>query len=430
LSIKNIKYYRCVFKYLKTPCISSFGDFVDIKRIREDFPALQRKIGGKPIVYFDNACMSFKPNQVLEAMEEYYKEFPACAGRSIHRLSSMVEERMEDSRKKVQKHIGAKKSGEVIFTRNTTEGLNLVSRSLGLEKGDVVLTSDREHNSNLIPWHLLAGNRGVVHRVVRSNPDGTFSLEGFEKSLGRDVRLVSIVHTSNLDGYTLPVKEIIKISHDNGSLVMLDGAQAMPHSDVNVRGLDADFYAFSGHKMLGPTGTGVLYGKEKLLKKLNPFMVGGETVEYSTYEGHRFLDPPQRFEAGLQDYAGIIGLGAAVKYLEKVGKDNISKHEKNLNGVITSGISDTPGLRIIGPQDPGMRGGIISFTIDGIEYHDIAMLLDNNANIMIRSGQHCVHSWFHANRIKGSARASLYLYNTGEEAERFIEELKKVSGLR
>jgi cysteine desulfurase/selenocysteine lyase len=405
------------------------GGFMDINRIRGDFPVLKRKIKGKPIIYFDSACMSLKPDQVLEAMEEYYKGFPACAGRSIHKLSSMVEERMEDSRRIVQKHIGAKRAGEVIFTRNTTEGINLVSRSLGLEKGDIVLTSDREHNSNLIPWHLLK-SRGVIHRVVESNPDSTFSLERLEEGLSRDVRLVSIVHTSNLDGYTLPVKEIIKTAHDNRSLVMLDGAQAVPHSEVNVRKLDADFYAFSGHKMLGPTGTGILYGKADLLKKLKPFMVGGETVEYSTYEGHRFLDPPQKFEAGLQDYAGIIGLAAAVKYIERVGKDNISRHDSELNRVITEGIKDIPGLRILGPQDPNMRSGIVSFTIDGIEYHDIAMLLDNNANIMIRSGQHCVHSWFHSHRIKGSARASLYLYNTKEEAERFVKELKNISELR
>ena len=400
---------------------------LDVGKIREDFPVLNRR--DRPVIYFDNACMTMKPVQVIDSVLEYYREFPACAGRSIHRLSSEVEENWNRARKVVKKHIAAKREEEVIFTRNTTEGINLVARSLGLKAGDVVVTSDREHNSNLVPWMLLK-EKGVKRVYVKPGEDGLFSMENFESAMSRDVRMVSMVHTSNLDGYTLPVKEITKIAHDYGALVMLDGAQAMPHKEVNVRKLGVDFYAFSGHKMLGPTGTGVLYGRRDVLEELEPFIVGGETVESTTYEDYTILDPPERFEAGLQDYAGIIGLAAAVKYLEGVGKDNIAKHEARLNRIITEGIRDIEGLSILGPQEPEGREGIISFVIDGMHHHDIAMLLDRNAGILIRSGQHCVHSWFNANGIEGSARASLYLYNTEEEAELFVEKLKEIAGLR
>ncbi len=403
---------------------------MNVDKIRKDFPVLQRKISGRPVIYFDNACMSLKPVQVIEAVNEYYNEFSACAGRSIHKLSQEVEDRLEAARKTIQKFIGAKKSEEIVFTRNTTESINLVANSFGFEKNDVVVTTDREHNSNLLPWQLLVKNKGIIHRYVKSSPDGTFNIESFEDLVSKDAKFVSIVHTSNLDGYTLPVKDIVKISHDYGAVVMLDGAQAVPHKEVNVKKLGVDFYAFSGHKMLGPTGTGVLYGRYDLLEELSPFIVGGETVEYTTYETHVFLKSPHRFEAGLQDYAGIIGLCEAAKYLQKIGKENIEKHEIMLNRAITEGISEISGLKILGPRKPELRGSIISFILQGIDHHEIAMLLDSNANIMIRSGQHCVHSWFKARGIPGSARASLYLYNTREEAEKFIEELKKIAELR
>ena len=332
----------------------------------------------------------------------------------------------EAARETISKSIGAK-NNEVVFTRNTTEGLNLVVRSIGLKKGEAVITSDREHNSNLVPWQLL---EGVKHKIITSKPDETFDIDAFEKALDKSVKLVSVVHTSNLDGYTLPVKEIIRISHENESLVMLDAAQSMPHKKVDVRELDADFIAFSGHKMLGPYGTGVLYGKYRLLEKLSPFIVGGDTVEKTTYESHTFLKPPHKFEAGLQNYAGMIGLAAACQYLDKIGKDNIEKHEAKLNSIITEGITNIKGLRILGPEKPEMRGGIIPFIIDGMNHHDVALMLDKNSNIMIRSGQHCVHSWFNAHGIDGSARASLYLYNTEEEAKLFADELLKIARLR
>ncbi len=399
---------------------------MNVEKIRQDFPVLQKKANGKPIIYFDSACMSLKPRIIIEKMNEAYLDYTACAGRSSHSFGSRMTDEFEDARRIIAKSIGGKPE-EVVFTRNTTEGINLVARTLGLKEGDAVITSDREHNSNLVPWQLL---EGVKHKIVTSKPDGTFDIDAFEKAIDKSVKLVSVVHSSNLDGYTLPVKEIIRISHENGALVMLDAAQSMPHKKVDVKELDADFMAFSGHKMLGPYGTGVLYGKYMLLEKLSPFIVGGDTVEKTTYESQTFLKPPHKFEAGLQNYAGMIGLAVACQYLDKIGKENIEKHEDRLNSIITEGIIKIKGLRILGPEKPEMRGGIIPFIIDGMNHHDVALMLDKNSNIMIRSGQHCVHSWFNAHGIGGSARASLYLYNTEEEAKLFVDELLKIARLR
>lgn len=399
---------------------------MDFSKLRGDFPVLERKINGKPIIYMDSACMSLKPKQVIEAMMQYYREFPACAGRSNHRLGSEVQERYIGTRKAVKNFIGAKKEGEIVFTRNTTEGINLIARSFGLKTGDCVLTTDREHNSNLVPWQVLAAKTGAKHKVIPSKQDNTFDMSAFEAMLDKSVKLVSFVHTSNMDGYTLPAREIIRAAHDNGSLVLMDAAQSVPHRKVDVKKLDADFMAFSGHKMLGPTGTGILYGKEKLLEKLEPFLVGGDTVEYSTYGGHKLLKPPERFEAGLQDYAGIIGLGAAVKYLEGIiGQDNVERHEKAIADLMFTGLSAMDNVQLLAPPE-GQRGGIVPFNVKGMKYHQVSLLLDRNANIMVRSGQHCVHSWFKAHGIEGSVRASLYLYNTKEEAEAFLEEVRRV----
>ncbi len=398
---------------------------MDPEKLRKDFPVL-----GKGLTYLDSACMSLKPVQVIQAMNDYYENFPACAGRSIHKLSQQVEERRAEARQAIQKFIGAKKPEEMVFTRNTTEGINLVANSLNLEKGDAVLTTDREHNSNLLPWQILQGRAGVEHRIVLSDNDFTFSMDSFRDMLNKDVKLVSMVQTSNLDGYSLPAKEIIKAAHDNGTLVLLDAAQAVPHHEINVKKMDADFLAFSGHKMLGPTGTGALYVNEKHHDDMRPFMLGGETVEWTTYEEHKLLEPPARFEAGLQNYAGEIGMAAAAEYLRKVGMDSIEKHERKLTMKLHDGLSSVEGLSFVGVQDPEKRGGITSFTVSGLPYHDIAMLLDSNHNIMVRSGQHCVHSWFSAQGIDGSVRASSYLYNTEEEADKFIDTLRKIIKLR
>jgi cysteine desulfurase/selenocysteine lyase len=399
---------------------------MDVSKIRNDFPILAK---AKPPIYFDNACMSLKPVQVIQAITEYYESYPACAGRSVHRLSDRVEQEIERARQTIAKLVGAK-SKEIIFTRNTTEALNLFYHSFPFKKGDVILTTDKEHNSNLLPIQKMAKERGILYQIVPSKPDNIFDIEKFNSMMSKKVRVVSMVHTSNLDGVTNPVKEIAKIAKDYGSVVLLDGAQSVPHRPIDVKKLGIDGLAWSGHKMCGPTGTGCLWLASNILEDLNPFMLGGDTVSNSTYKSYQLLPPPARFEAGLQDYAGIIGFGAAAQYLQKIGLNTIEKYELQLNKMLTESISDIPGLSIIGPQDPALRSGILSFTIKGLDHHQIALLLDRMANIAVRSGQHCVHSWFNARGIKGSVRASLYFYNTNEEVKTFAETLKKIAGLK
>jgi cysteine desulfurase/selenocysteine lyase len=400
---------------------------MDIQKIRQDFPLLNEKTHRKPVVYFDNACQSLRPQSVIDAINKYYVEFPACGGRSMHHLAERVTHECEEARSVIAKFLNASRKEEIVFTRNTTEGINLVAHSLGLKKGDVVLISDKEHNSNLIPWLMLSKKQGIETKIVHSKVDNTFDLEEFKKSLDDRVKLVAFGMTSNLDGVTIPAAEIIKQAHRNRSVVLLDAAQTVPHQKVDVRALDVDLLAFSGHKMLGPSGTGVLYGKYGLLEKLEPFMVGGDTVSYSTYTSSQFLPPPEKFEAGLQDYAGIIGLGEAAKYLQTIGEKTIQKQETLLNDFITQEISKIPRLSLIGPLEPELRGSIISFYLQGVDSHQIALMLDQMAGVLVRSGQHCVHSWFNAHGIPGSVRASFYFYNTMAEAELFVSQLKKIA---
>lgn len=397
---------------------------INTDKIRADFNILNTQKGQIP-VYFDSACMSLKPKQVIEALNDYYLNYPACAGRSSHKMGDKVTNKIKEARQLIAKFINADSENEIIFTRNTTEGINLFANSVGLVKGDVVLISDKEHNSNLVPWLLLRDKIGIVVKIIHSNEDGNFNLENLSKLIN-GAKLVSVVHTSNLDGMTNPAKEIIEIAHKNNALVFLDVAQSIPHKKIDVKDLDVDFLAFSGHKMFGPTGTGVLYGKYKLLEKLNPFIVGGETVSSSTYEDYKFLPVPEKFEAGLQDYAGIIGLGEAVKYLSQFDYSEIKEHELKLNSYITEELQKIPQIKIIGPKNPAERSGIINFYIEGVDMHKIAIMLDEMAMIEVRSGQHCVHAWFNDKKIFNSLRVSLYLYNTREEAEIFITNLNKI----
>ncbi|MBW2963354.1 cysteine desulfurase [Candidatus Woesearchaeota archaeon] len=383
---------------------------MNLEKLRKDFPVLE-----KGIIYFDNACMTLKPKQVIEAMNSYYYNFPACGERSEHRLGKIVTGEVEKARRVMAKFIGAKEK-EIIFTKNTTEGINLVAH--GQDWGKVI-TTDKEHNSNLLPWQRFN------HLIVKSKEDNSFDLELFEKMVKeKKPKLVSMVWTSNLDGVSIPVKEIVKIAHENGALVLLDGAQAVPHKEVDVGKVDCDFLAFSGHKMCGPTGTGVLFGKADLLKDLKPMILGGGTVKESWYDKYELEEVPERFEAGLQDYAGVIGLAEAARYLERIGLDNIEKHEIELNKRITSGLAED--VELIGPRDASLRGGIFSFNVPGVDMHEVAGILDGSAKIAVRAGAHCVHSWFNAHQMKGSVRASTYFYNTMEEAEKLVEEVKKI----
>lgn len=399
---------------------------MDLQRVRQDFPTLQDGVGKKPAIYFDTACQSLRPRQVIEAITSYYLKTPACGGRSMHQLAAAVSKEVDHSRATLAKFFSSAKKEEIVFTRNTTEGINLVANSLDLKAGDAVLISEKEHNSNLIPWQMLVQQKGIEVRLAPFCPDNTFDLLAFERLLDGKVKLISLGYTSNLDGVTIPAAEIIKKAHKNGSLVLLDAAQAAPHRSINVKALDVDFLALSGHKMLGPSGIGLLYGKYALLEKLKPFLVGGDTVARSTYTSCEFLPPPEKFEAGLQDYAGIFGMAAAATYLQGIGFDAIQKQENLLNQYISAEIKAITGLKLIGPADPKLRGGIVTFYIEGIDSHRIALMLDQMANIMVRSGQHCVHSWFDAHHIAGSVRASLYFYNTLDEAECFVSNLKKI----
>jgi len=402
---------------------------MNIQKIREDFPILKKTINGKPIIYFDNACQTLRPVQVINKIKEYYTELSACGGRSIHKLGKMVDEEVNNSRKIAHKFLGAKMPEEIVFTKNTTEGINLVINSIGLNKGDIVLTTDKEHNSVLLPVQFAVKKFGVKHEIVKSNPDNTFNLEQYIEKINKNVKLVCMVHTSNIDGVTNPEKEIVKIAKENDALVLLDAAQSAPRMEINVKKLGVDFLTFSGHKICGPSGTGILYGKYELLEKMEPFIVGGDTIFNSTYTTHHFEKAPVKFEAGLQNYAGIMGLGEALKYVKSIGMDNIQKHDNKLNEFITDALLTENNISVIGPSSPKLRGSIFSFNIKHMDVHEIAMMLDGAYNIAVRSGMHCVHSWFNSRGIKGSVRASLYFYNTLEEAKIFVEAVKEIAKL-
>ncbi len=396
---------------------------MNLEQIRKDFPLLNN---GQKLICFDNACSTLRPVSVIDVISQYYMDYPVCAGRSSYSLAVSLSEKCEASRKTIAKFINAKTPKEIIFVKNATEGINLVAQSLKLKNGDIVLTTDKEHNSNLVPWQIAQEKKGIAHKVVLSNDDNVFNLESFKDAMNDKVKLVAMVWTSNLDGVTIPAKEIIEIAHQYGAKVLLDATQVAGHRKIDVADLNVDFLVFSGHKMLGPCGIGVLYGKMHLLEEMDPFLTGGGTISYSDYERHELLASPEKFEAGIQDYAGILGLGEAVRYLEKVGFDNIARQEYELNNFITSELQKNDHIKIIGPTDASFRGGIFSFWIDGMESHQIAIMLDQMSGIMVRSGHHCVNSWFNARGVKSSVRASLYFYNNMEEAKVFVDAVNKI----
>ena len=386
------------------------------EKIRKDFPVLE-----KGIIYLDSACMSLRPLPVINKIKEYYEQYPACGERSQHSLGKKVTEEVEKSRKEIAEFISAKEK-EIIFTKNTTESVNLVAHSLGFRPGEEIIISGKEHNSNLLPWLKQKEERGAILQVIPFNQE--FDLEEFQKKLNRKTRLVSVAHISNLDGTSIPINEVIKLAHENGSLVLLDGAQAVPHQKTDVKKIGADFLAFSGHKMLGPS-SGVLYGREELLKQMKSFIVGGGTVKDSHYHSAEWDESPAKFEAGLQDYAGMMGLAEATRYLKKIGFNEIHEHEILLNKMVTERLSGK--VNLVGPLAAEKREGIFSFNIKELDSHLIAGVLDKSKKIAVRSGTHCVHSWFNQHHLKGSVRASFYLYNTMEEAKIFCEEVEKIA---
>jgi cysteine desulfurase / selenocysteine lyase len=399
---------------------------VNVERRRADFPALTPGPGRPAPVYLDSACMSLVPRPVLSAMEEYYREYPGCAGRSLHRFAEEVGRRYEEARAAFARFFGRPDPRGIVFVRNATEAINLVGEGFPWRRGDCVLISDREHNSNLIVWQRLAAERGIRVEVLSLPDDGSFDAEDLERHLARPVRLVSLFHTSNLDGRSLPVREIVERAHDRHASVLVDGCQAAPHEKVDLGRLGVDFYAVSGHKMLGPTGTGVLASTFEALGRLRPLTVGGETVEWSTLESHELRPPPYRFEAGLQNYAGIVGAHAAIDYLTDVGWDAIRDQQRSVNERVTRALAPEPRLHLLGPEDPRLRPSIFAFTLDGVDPNDAALFLDEGYRVMVRSGMHCVHSFYARRGLSGNVRASFYLYNDRHDADALIEGLEEL----
>lgn len=393
-----------------------------IEGIREDFPVL------KKCVYFDSACMALKPRQVVEKMNGYYSEYTACAGRSAHRLSDRTGLEVDSARASVAKLIGAS-SKEIVFQRNTTEGINLVANSLKFKKGDIILTTDVEHNSNLLPWQRRARETGAIHKIIPTN-------EGFEPDLSAiereaktgKLRVVAFPLVSNISGTRMPSEAIGKIARKAGAKVLIDGAQGVPSSRISAGSLGCDFLSFSGHKMCGPTGTGALWAKTRDFEELSPFLVGGETVEDSTYSSAEFSKPPEKFEAGLQDYAGIIGFGEAANYLSKrVGLGEIERRKRLLSKALVEGLGKIKGVNLISPKEPAKySSSLANFAVKGIDHHQVALTLDSLGKIALRSGRHCVHSWYNSRKIQGSVRPSLYFYNTEEEIDFFLKTLGKI----
>lgn len=394
---------------------------LDPDAVRQDIPLLDQD---DPPVYFDNACMTLKPRPVIEAVNRYYERTPVCAGRSTYRLAGRVGEQVAASREALAGFLGVSSPDEVVFTRNTTEAINLAAQGLDLPDGSTILTTDREHNSNLVPFQRLEAH-GYRHETVPSAADGTVDPEAFKARLeAGDVSLVSLVHMSNLDGYIAPVREIAEIAHDHDALVLVDGAQSAPHVPVDVAELGVDLFALSVHKMMGPTGVGALWGRPDVLDGIDPLIAGGSTIETTSLDDHVLLDPPGRFEAGLQDFAGLVATGAAVAYVESLGRSAIHAHEARLSTHLQDGLEQR-GVETIGAAS-AKGNGIVSFTVDGLEIHQLAILLEDKGGICVRAGLHCLDSWFGARGLDGSCRASLYAYNTLEEVARFLEVVDEI----
>ena len=390
--------------------------------LRDDFPTLR---GEQPPAYLDNACVTLKPDSVINSISDYYSMYPGCGGRSVHRYGTQVSRLVVQSRQTIAKFINANSVNEVVFTRNATHSINQIAKGMSWEKGDVIVTGDREHNSNLVPWLQLVEEKGAEHRIVKSNPDNTFNVENFEQvceDVGERLKLVSFSHVGNLDGISVPIKKIAKITHEYDALIAVDGAQSTPHMRVDVQDLDIDFISFSIHKMCGPSGMGGLWGRYELLESLRSIQSGGQTVQTSHYDSVKWAAPPSKFEGGLGNFAGMIASGEAIDYLSKLDMNAVHEHEIRLNSIITNKIKHLDSIKIIGPEDAKQRGGICSILMGDLPSHDIAILLDEAANVMVRSGQHCVHSWFNAHgHSNGSLRASAYFYNTEEDANLFAD---------
>jgi cysteine desulfurase/selenocysteine lyase len=398
----------------------------DLSHLRADFPILHQQVSGHPLVYLDSAASSQKPRQVIDALVRYYERDNANVHRGLHELSNRATAQFEAVRTQVARFLGAESPDEIIFTRGTTEGVNLIAQVWAnhfLRAGDVILTTGMEHHSNLVPWQIAASRCGAVVKYVPVLDDGTLDLDAMQALMAEgDVKLLSCVHVSNSLGTINPVADICAWARARGIVTLVDGAQSVGHMPVDVRAIGADFYVFSGHKLCAPTGIGVLYGRRQLLATLPPWHGGGEMIDSVTLEGSTFKDAPARFEAGTPDIAGVIGLGAAMDYLETIGIDTIHQHGRELIHATMEKLSEVRGLRVLGPPLPAERATLAAFTIDGTHPHDLVEYA-NTKGIALRGGHHCTQPLMRRFQVPGTSRASFYFYNTHQEVDRLVEVL-------
>jgi len=398
----------------------------DVYKIREDFPILKQRVNGKPLVYLDNAATSQKPKAVLDALKRYYTEDNANVHRGVHELSQRATKAYEDARVKVQHFLNARDSHEIIFVRGTTEAINLVAMTYGRKNvgaGEEILISAMEHHSNIVPWQILCEEKGANLRVAPINDAGELLLDEFEKLLNSRTKLVAVAHVSNALGTINSIDRIIKLAHRANVPVLIDGAQAAPHLRIDVQALDCDFYTVSGHKLFGPTGIGVLYGKAALLEAMPPFHGGGDMISSVTFEKTLYNVIPYKFEAGTPNIAGVIGLGTGIDYVNKVGLENIGAYEHELLSYATARLSEIAGLRIIGTAKD--KAAVLSFVLEGVHPHDAGTILDQEG-IAVRTGHHCAQPVMHRFGIPATTRASLAFYNTKEEVDALVDGIKKV----
>ena len=406
--------------------VSTIQAGFDVEKVRGDFPVLKQKVHGKPLVYLDNAATSQKPLAVIEAIRKFYEVDCANIHRGVHELSQRSTAAYEQTRVKVKQFLNARTKNELIFVRGTTEGINLVASSWGrkcVKSGDEIVVSGMEHHSNIVPWQILCEEKGAKLRVIPIDDRGELLMEEYEKLLGPRTRMVAVAHVSNALGTVNPVREIIEMAHKAGALALIDGAQAAPHMKVDVQALDADFYAFSGHKLFGPTGVGVLYGKSKLLNAMPPYQGGGDMIRTVTFEKTTYNDLPYKFEAGTPNIAGGIGLGAAVDYVNRIGLDQIGAYEHELLAYGTEALSQIGGLRLIGTAR--QKAAVLSFVMEGIHPHDIGTVLDR-MGIAVRTGHHCAQPVMDRFGVPATTRASLAFYNTTAEIDALAAGLTKV----
>ena len=400
---------------------------MNVQDIRKLFPILNQEVNGKPLVYLDSAATSQKPIQVIEAIDRYYREYNSNVHRGVHTLGTKATDGFEGAREKVRKFINAKSIQEIIFTRGTTTALNTVASSYGManvREGDEIVISYMEHHSNIIPWQQVAKKTGATLKYVPLQEDGTISLEDVRTIVTPNTKIVSIMQVSNVLGVVNPIKEIAKIAHENGAIMVVDGAQSSPHMKVDVQDLDCDFFALSGHKMCGPTGIGALYGKKQLLEKMEPIEFGGEMIDFVDLYDSTWKELPWKFESGTPIIAGAIGLGAAIDFLQDVGLDNILEHEHKLAAYALEKMSTIEGMTIYGPMDPQKRAGLVTFNISDVHPHDVATVLDADG-IAVRAGHHCAQPLMKWLKASATARASFYLYNTEEDIDKLVEGLVK-----